>query len=125
MAREMEARYSIKEFKVSGESAGVNINDVNGFKSRIPEFIGDYQYKDVFNCDETGLYYKALPDKTLSVKGEASKGTKVSKERLTVMFACSATGEKLRPLVIGKAENPRCFKNVKRDGLGVKYTVKQ
>lgn len=118
-----KGRYSIKEFKISGESAGVRVDDVDGFKARIPEFIGDYDMKDVFNCDETGLYYRALPDKTLSVKGSLTKGSKVSKERITVMFTCSALGEKLKPLVFGKFENPRCFKNVNKKNLGVKYVA--
>ncbi|XP_053406380.1 tigger transposable element-derived protein 6-like [Mercenaria mercenaria] len=61
-------RHSIKEFKVSIESAGVDQNVVENFKSRIPEVVGDYSLDDVFNCDETGLYYRTLPDKTLSVK---------------------------------------------------------
>lgn len=118
-----KARHSIKEFKVSGESAGVDSDVVENFKSRIPEIVGDYALDDVFNCDETGLYFRALPDKTLSVKGTSSKGTKVSKDRITVMFACSASGEKLKPLIIAKAENPRCFKNVKKSELGVDYVA--
>lgn len=116
-----KSRHRVKQFKVSGESAGVNIEDVNRFKSRIPEFVEDYALENVFHCDETGLYYRALPDKTLAAKGENNKGTKVSKYRITVMFACSGSGEKLKPLVIGKAENPRCFKNVKKSDLKVKY----
>ncbi|XP_052271784.1 tigger transposable element-derived protein 4-like [Dreissena polymorpha] len=32
-----------------------------------------------------------------------------------------AMGEKLTPLVIGKAANPRCLKNVRRERLGVTY----
>jgi hypothetical protein len=52
-----------------------------------------------------------LPDKTLAPKGEACKGGKLAKERITVMLASSSTGEKLKPLVIRKAKQPRCFKN--------------
>jgi hypothetical protein len=43
--------------------------------------------------NETGLYYRAFPDNTLCAKG-------VSQERLTLMFACSATGEKFKPTVV-------------------------
>lgn len=57
-----------------------------------------------------------------SQKGQPSKSTKESKDKLTVLFACNATGEKIRRLVIGRA-NPRCLKNVKREGLGVDYTA--
>jgi hypothetical protein len=65
----------------------------------IPEIRSDLEPCNIVNCDETGLYYRTLPDKTLSAKGASCKGAKNSKERLTIMFACSATGEKLKPLV--------------------------
>ena len=52
-----------------------------------------------------------LPDKPLHIRGSASQGTNLSKEKITLVFACSAMGEKLKPLVIGKFANPRCFKN--------------
>lgn len=42
-------------------------------------------------------------DKTFNTKDISCKGDKSAKKRLTVMFTCSATGEKLKPLVIGKA----------------------
>ena len=41
--------------------------------------------------------------------------------RATTLLACSATGEKLKPLVIGKAQKPRCFKNIKPEQLPVTY----
>lgn len=42
-------------------------------------------------------------DKTFNTKDISCKGDKSAKKRLTVMFTCSATGEKLNLLVIGKA----------------------
>lgn len=36
-----------------------------------------------------------------------------SKERITVGLCASMTGEKMTPLVIGKANKPRCFKKIK------------
>ena len=116
-----KSHYNVKGFKVSGESAGVDPDVVEDYRSRIPDIVTDYAAKDVFNCDESGLYYRALPDRTLSVRGEASKGCKISKDRVTLMFACSAAGEKLKPLVIGKSKNPRCFKNVRIGNLPVHY----
>jgi hypothetical protein len=38
---------------------------------------------------------------------------------ITGMLASSSTGEKLKPLVIGKAKQPRCFKNINIDNLRV------
>ena len=96
---QFKARHAIKAFTVSGESAGVDLQTVDNFRSRIPEIRSDFEPCNIFNCDETGFYYRTLPDKTLSAKGASCKGVKNSKERLTIMFACSATGEKLKPLV--------------------------
>ena len=70
----------------------------------------NYNEKDIFNCDETGLFYKCMPNKTLSLKGETCSGGKLSKERLSILFCCSMIGEKRDPLIIGKYKNPRCFK---------------
>jgi hypothetical protein len=38
-----------------------------------------------------------------------------------VMLCCNFTGEKLKPLVIGKAENPRCFRGVQKNQLTVTW----
>ena len=50
-----KARYSIKGFKVSGESAGVDGAVVENYRERIPEIVGDYSPEDVFNIDIESL----------------------------------------------------------------------
>lgn len=97
------------------------MNTVEDYRERIPEIIDGYRIEDIFNCDKTGLFYRALPDKTINTKDISWKSGKSAKETLTVMFAYSATGEKLKPLVIGKANQPRCFKNIKKENLPVSY----
>ena len=73
----------------------------------------DYAPDNVFNADETALFYKMTPNHTLALKGEKCIGGKKSKERITAMLCCNATGtEKLPPLIIGKYGRPRCFKGV-------------
>lgn len=70
--------------------------------------------KDIFNVDETGLFFKCTPDKTFAFKGEKCSAGKHSKERITVLVGANMDGsEKLPLLVIGKSANPRCFKNVR------------
>ena len=56
-------------------------------------------------------------------KGESCKGGKFAKERLSIMLYCSATGEKLKPLVIDNAARPRAFKqnSVTPDNLPVTW----
>lgn len=94
---------------------------MDDWAKRLPDICAGYALKDVFNADETGLYYRCLPKKSMVHKGDDRKGIKTAKERITVLLACSATGEKLQPVVIGKSENPRCFKNVNKRSLGIDY----
>nr|XP_058945304.1 tigger transposable element-derived protein 6-like [Pocillopora verrucosa] len=75
--------------------------------------------------DETGCFYRALPDKSLSEKAKKCKGGKKSKEWLTVAFFVSATGERRKPVVIGKYANPRCLKNINKDDLPCQYLNQQ
>ena len=53
------------------------------------------------NADETGLFYKLRPDRTLAFKGEKCSGGKKAKDRLTVLVGASMSGVKLPLLVIG------------------------
>lgn len=42
----------------------------NDWKDMLVEMIGDTDDKDVFNVDETGLFYKCTSDKTMTFKKE-------------------------------------------------------
>ena len=69
---------------------------------------------DVYNADETGLFYQLLPERSLTVRGDACEGGKKSKQRLTALLCCNASGsDKRKLLMIGKSVRPRCLKNVK------------
>lgn len=86
----------------------------NWLRDEWPKLIASYSPENVYNADETGLYFRALPEHTYLFKNESLKGHKVSKERVTVLCCVSMSGEKQRLLVIGKSKNPRCFKGVKK-----------
>jgi hypothetical protein len=91
-------------------------------KEQLLKIFEGYEHKNVYNEDETGLFFRLPPNKTLSVKGDPCNGGKNSKERITVLLACNADGtDRLPPLVIGKSENPCFFKNVRQ--LPTKYVV--
>jgi hypothetical protein len=42
--------------------------------------------------DETGLFWKLVPDRTLAT--EARSGGKKSKDRVTLVFTCNGVGDK-------------------------------
>jgi len=69
--------------------------------------------ENIWNEDETGCFYRALPRRTLAEKRKKCKGRKKSKERLTVAFFANAAGDTEPPAVIGKDVKPRCFKGLR------------
>lgn len=108
-------RHNIVYRVVCGESGDADIQLADEWKQTVlVDLLKKYDANDIFNADETGLFFKCLPDKTLAFKNERCSGGKRSKERLTVMAASNMTGsEKIKLLVIGKSKNPRCFKGIK------------
>lgn len=114
-------RHGIIFKKLHGEKLDCNNNAAEDWLATTWSSIKErYQPQDIFNSDETGLYYRATPDKAMVFKSAEAVGCKRLKDRLTVLLTCNMTGtEKTPPLVIGKSRAPRCFKGVKQ--LPTKY----
>lgn len=114
--------HSIKGKVISGESGEVSTDTVKAWKERLPEILEGYSLQNIFNMDETGCFWKALPEKGLAQKGKMCKGGKKPKHRLTIAFFVNSLGVKeFKPVVIWKSENPRCFKGVDKSKLPVLY----
>lgn len=109
--------------KRSGESAAVSKEQTSAYLETIlPNLLERYSPDDIYNVDETGLFYRLLPDRTYALKGETCHGGKNSKERISLLLGSNMTGtDKLKPLVIGRAAKPRCFKGVQVESLPVYY----
>ena len=90
-----------------------------------PEIIHGYKPEDVWNMDESGCFWKALPDKGFAQKGKACHGGKSSKVQLMVAFFVNASGDKEKPVVIWKSAKPRCFKGINKSHLPVEYFDQQ
>ena len=103
-----KSRHNLTGATLSGEKGSVNADIVDQWFQRVPGIISDYAPRDNYNADETGLYFRALPDKTLKVRGEECAGGKKSKLRLTAMLCCNMVGEHEKDLVIGKAAKGPC-----------------
>jgi hypothetical protein len=71
----------------------------------IPNFLRDYYSKDVFNINETGLFYKLLPNRTLQFKGERCHGGSfIYSSAFTIYGAgyySSSLFEPFNPVVVG------------------------
>ena len=117
-----KTRNNIKQRLIAGESADVSVDADKSWRERLPEILKGYEAKDIWNLDEMGCFWRALPNKGLGkFKGECKGGEK-SKHRVTIAFFVNAAGESEHlPVVIWKSCNPRCFKGVKKESLPVCY----
>jgi hypothetical protein len=101
--------------QICGEKLSADLSVVEEYKNKFQTILEENGHTpdQVYNCDETGLYYKMMPSKTLAGETENSApGLKKNKERLTILACSNNSGRhKLRLMCIGKAKRPRTFKN--------------
>ena len=116
-------RNNIKFGKLHGEAGDVADETVADWKSKLTELCAGYSPRDIYNMDETGLFFRATTKHSYHFKGSDCSGGKHSKDRLTVALCANLNGDKEPALVIGKAEKPRCFSrnNIKSNSLPVTY----
>ena len=76
MALELQKRFNIKEYKRQGEAVSVSIDQIPSYRNELRNTIKEYNLRNVYNCDETALYWHIDPDKTLAsgpVQGKKSQ----------------------------------------------------
>ncbi|GES98721.1 tigger transposable element-derived protein 6-like [Rhizophagus clarus] len=87
------------------EAASALLKKLDEFKEELQDLIHEYSLDDVFNCDETELYWKIEPKRTISNKPVSER--KQSKDQIIILLCSNATGtEKLKPAFIHKYKNP-------------------
>lgn len=118
-----KTRHGIVGKVLSGESAAADGEAASEWISdNAASILEQYGPSDIYNADETGLFYEMLPSTTLDLRGQRCHGGKHSKKRVTVLLCANMEGtDKRPPLVIGKSAKPRCFKGSR--GLPVKYVA--
>ncbi|GBC35167.1 tigger transposable element-derived protein 6-like [Rhizophagus irregularis DAOM 181602=DAOM 197198] len=114
-------RHNLESYVKHGEAASApSEEDLNEMRKDLQNILKEYSPDDIFNIDKTGLYWKMEPNRTLSTGPVVGK--KLSKERVTIALCCNASGtEKVKPVFIGKSQNPRALKNVPKSSLPVQY----
>ncbi len=111
--QKFKKRYHLSLRTICGESGSVNKETLARDRELVRRVTCKYNLCDTFNLDETALFYKLPPNKTLASKLSKLEGIKQSKERLSIAFIVNALGtEFIKPIIIGHHRKPRCFKNV-------------
>ena len=120
-------RHELRFRAISGEQGEVS-NDTtsNWLKDVLPKLIEAYQLTDIYNADETGVFYQLMPNKTLARKEDDCTGMKKSKQRVTLLLGANMdASDRLHPRLIGKFVNPRCLKNVHSLPVTYKHSKKR
>ncbi|KAG7155896.1 Tigger transposable element-derived protein 1-like 54 [Homarus americanus] len=118
-------RNKITNINIGGEGASADHVAASDFPPFLREVMEEGQYTDdqVFNMDESGLFWKRLPSKTFVVKSASKcRGQKLQKKRITVLFTTNASGTcKLKLSVIHTARKPHAYKNMDMTKLNVHW----
>ena len=115
-------RHSFRLQVAHGEAGSVQQDIIDRELPALRLLIQQYHPNDVFNADETGLFYNMPPNKTIG--SSPPPGLKKNKARITILFACNSTGtEKLEPFFIGHSQQPHAFKKQTPEQLKIQYTA--
>nr|XP_006138987.1 tigger transposable element-derived protein 1-like [Pelodiscus sinensis] len=118
-----KARANLHNIKVSGEAASADEKAASAFLETFAATIkeGNYSAHQVFNVEETELFWKKMPERTYISKEEKTMpGFKAAKDHLILLLGGNAAGDfKIKPLLVYHSETPRAFKGVTKAALPV------
>lgn len=104
----LKKRAQIKQYAFHGEAGSADSINAAISQSTCSVLFRNDSAEDIYNADETGLFWKSLPSRTLATR--MRPGEKLQKDRITLMLCCNAAGtHKLPMLVINKCQRPRSF----------------
>jgi hypothetical protein len=104
-----KARAGLRNVRLQGEAESAPIHLLPQFRQELHEVLAQYEPQDIFNADESGLYYRM--DSCTTIANASRKGKKKDKTRITIMCTANASGcEKLKLLVINNSNMPHAFR---------------
>ncbi|DAZ93871.1 TPA: hypothetical protein N0F65_008137 [Lagenidium giganteum] len=87
---------------------------------QIQDILREYVPSDVYTVDETGLFFRASPNKL--VQGDEAQALLAEEARLTILLAVNADASDLmEPYIIGGIAPPKNIKNASISQLGYHY----
>ena len=112
-------RHNIKLHTRHGEAGSVPDSAEEEMRA-LQTIAGEYAEEDIYNMDETGLFWKMMPSRGLS--SQSLPGLKKDKTRITLVFCVNATGLDRFPVwIIGKARTPRALRRINISMLGAEW----
>jgi hypothetical protein len=114
-------RLGLRQFTKEGEAGSAPSPEIlEQYRRELQDILRPYAPQDIWNADETGLFWKMLPSKTLA-RGRVA-GRKKDKARVTLLACCNSLGTEKLPLVfIHRFQRPRPMRNINYSLLPVSY----
>jgi len=114
-------RHSLREIVKHGEAGSVSCeNDLEMEREKLHEELDKYSIDDIYNTDETGLFWEMEPCRVLS--NRRLSGNKKKKSKVSILLTTNASGtDKLPPLLIYKYRTPRPLRTINKAHLPVQY----
>lgn len=75
--------------RLEREAGSPDMTNVSTEKETLTSILAEYEYDNIFNLDETGLFYRLEPNYTQATS--LVDGTKRFKDHITVALACNAS----------------------------------
>ncbi|UYV78810.1 hypothetical protein LAZ67_16002856 [Cordylochernes scorpioides] len=118
-------RHSFHNLKIKGEVASADEEAARKYPEKLAKIIkdGGYCAHQIFNVDETGLFWKKMPTRTYIAKSEKNaSGFKAAKDRVTLLLCSNASGDRmLKPLLVNRSLKPRALKGKDLNTLPVHW----
>jgi hypothetical protein len=114
--------------RLNGERISADPESAEDFKQVLKNYIKEHDLcaEQVFNCDESGLMYKCLPNTSLTTQDERNPSNmKELKDRVSILLCANASGNFRLPLTfIHKFKTPHRLRNINKENLPVHYYVR-
>ena len=95
--------HNLAHIYVCGKAGSVDKQQLTIEREKLFELLAQYSFADVYNLDETALFFNMLPSQTIGSPDE--KGAKKPKDRDTVVLVVTADGtDKVKPIIIGELQ---------------------
>jgi len=110
-------RRGLQKMLLHGEGAEVDKNDPELLSAleELYSIIARYDPENVYNMDETRLFFRLLPKYSILMSNEdisSTRGKKKAKDRVSLIVCANTSGtHKIPCVMIGKPKEPTCIKD--------------